>query len=654
MSIALTLIGAATAGEPAAPVDAEVVVLAEADRTSAGERVLDRTTLDALPGRTADDYLRAMPGLHASAHGGRGKAYQFFLRGFDAVHGADLAVSVEGVPINEPSNVHAHGYLDLPFVPLTLVRELRVSPGTARADVGDFAVAGSADYRLGLERSGGAFTLALGTDRSVAASVAWRPEASERGTFVVAEIDNGGGVGDGRTWLQARGGFGWEVRRADLRLRSWLLAYHGTFDSPGALRLDDVEDGRIDFYGAYPGSGGGVSSRVLGAVQASGGGRVAWTASVHGGWRSLMLQQNFTGFTTDPVRGDGTLQAHEAGTAGVRATLAWSAQRWVGVRAGLSARVDAFTQGEQRVDAEGEPLTAATSREATQADVGVWAALPLRPTHWLRIEPGLRAEALVVAGENVGGGTLPASAPALAPKALVTLFPDGLATAYVSYGRGFRSPDARGVVQGGPAPVALADSVEVGLTSDPHPRVGLRADAYATFVSDEIVFDHVAARYLATGSTRRLGGDLGLTVRPASAVRLEADLSITDGRYTTTGLPVPYAPRVLATVGAYLDRLRVRGVQLTAGLRTWVLGPRPLPGGFASHATAVVDLTGQVEVGPWSVTLDVDNLLASRWRDGEFVYVSRWDRSAPSSALGARHLTAGAPFALRLGFGRRF
>lgn len=54
----------------------EVVVTAAKPRDSATDRTLDRAAVEALPRRSADDMLRAMPGLHQSAHGGHGKAYQ--------------------------------------------------------------------------------------------------------------------------------------------------------------------------------------------------------------------------------------------------------------------------------------------------------------------------------------------------------------------------------------------------------------------------------------------------------------------------------------------------------------------------------------------------------------------------------------------------
>ncbi|MCK6528290.1 hypothetical protein L6R50_12275 [Myxococcota bacterium] len=208
-----------------------------------------------------------------------------------------------------------------------------------------------------------------------------------------------------------------------------------------------------------------------------------------------------------------------------------------------------------------------------------------------------------------------------------------------------------------------------------------------------------------------------------------------EGEGEEDGGPIPYAPRWLGSMGVYEEKASVgvraagegarvrreaggegrpeggaegRRVLLSFGARLWVLGPRPLPEGFASHPAAVVDprapfttpdllrppmrgicgvagppvacdvlqhasapvhphslhsppprwprngppvvkgaLTARVEAGPVELGLAVDNLLGSEWRDGEFVDASWWDKGRPESALPVTHVTAGAPFAFR-------
>ena len=57
---------------------------------------LSSIDLNMQPARSAQDLLRLVPGLFIAQHQGGGKAEQIFLRGFDADHGTDVNISVDG------------------------------------------------------------------------------------------------------------------------------------------------------------------------------------------------------------------------------------------------------------------------------------------------------------------------------------------------------------------------------------------------------------------------------------------------------------------------------------------------------------------------------------------------------------------------------
>src|SRR5687768_11225001 len=71
-----------------------------------------RDDLRRRPTQQPSDVLRQTPGLVVSQHAGGGKADQYFLRGFDADHGTDVALFLDGVPINLTSHGHGQGYAD--------------------------------------------------------------------------------------------------------------------------------------------------------------------------------------------------------------------------------------------------------------------------------------------------------------------------------------------------------------------------------------------------------------------------------------------------------------------------------------------------------------------------------------------------------------
>src|SRR5579863_3193450 len=109
-------------------------------------RTLSRIDLDMQPARSAQDLLRLVPGLFIAQHQGGGKAEQIFLRGFDADHGTDVSVSVDGVPVNMVSHAHGQGYADLHFLIPETVSNYDFGKGPYYADKGDLATAGFVSY----------------------------------------------------------------------------------------------------------------------------------------------------------------------------------------------------------------------------------------------------------------------------------------------------------------------------------------------------------------------------------------------------------------------------------------------------------------------------------------------------------------------------
>src|SRR5579863_8862723 len=102
---------------------------------------LSRIDLDMQAARSAQDLLRLIPGLFIAQHQGGGKAEQIFLRGFDADHGTDVSVSVDGMPVNMPSHAHGQGYADSHFMIPETIDQLNVFKGTYSTQYGDFATA---------------------------------------------------------------------------------------------------------------------------------------------------------------------------------------------------------------------------------------------------------------------------------------------------------------------------------------------------------------------------------------------------------------------------------------------------------------------------------------------------------------------------------
>lgn len=660
-----------SAAEPTPPddapeIDERVEVVAPRAARTPTDRSIERAVLDTLAASSADELLQLVPGLQLSQHGGRGKAQQYLTRGFDAAHGSDVAVSLEGIPLNEVSNLHGQGYIDLGLVAPELVERLDVVKGPHGADRGDFAVAASADLKLGLAEEGLGLRLLGGTDASLEGQARWRPRGASSANFALLEGGFGEGVGQGRDFRFVRVGLGLGGRLGGATGRVFLLGHDNGFSSPGVLREDDLEADRIGLYDAWPTGSGGRSRRLLlGTGLAGTTPHLDWRLTGWGSLRDLSLVNNFTGFARDPVHGDGRAISHQAGSGG----LAGRVQRsFAGLgdvsllRGGAEVRVDRLHQRQDGVDADGASHEIQLEALASQLDVAGFIEGELGLAGIVRITGGLRLDVLGFVVEAADGGGLEKESPDPArsqavvpsPQAGLQVRPHPNLEFFVAWGRGFRSPQARGIVDGQPAPVSTSDTLDAGLRYALPGRLDLRLGGFAVRLQDELVFDHASGRFLASGATRRLGFEATGTARPARALRVDLEVSWADGRYVASGDAIPYAPRWMGVAGLHLDRLALaRGdapARLSLGLRARLIGPRPLPEGFASRTRFVADLRAELELrSRLRLLLEVRNLFATPWRDGEFVYPSWFDTTRPQSLLPEVHVTAGTPFSLRAG-----
>ena len=124
-------------------------VLVEGDRaySTASSKSIREFDLNVRPMGTAQDMLQLAPGLVIAQHAGGGKAEQIFLRGFDADHGTDVAISTDGIPVNMVSHGHGQGYADLHFTIPEVVESIDVFKGPYFARHGNFSTAGSVLFR---------------------------------------------------------------------------------------------------------------------------------------------------------------------------------------------------------------------------------------------------------------------------------------------------------------------------------------------------------------------------------------------------------------------------------------------------------------------------------------------------------------------------
>ena len=610
------------------------------------------------------------------------------------------------MPINESGNLHGNGYADTHFIIPELVERLRVVEGPFDPRQGNYAVAGSADYELGLEKRG--FTAkyttgSYGTERGL---LLWGTERREP-----ADVRRRRDLLDG--WLRAKPGRrprlgDGAIRGNDRRARDVSSHRAGVRDplplgGPHPARRLPGRENRVlrqlrrQLLRARTGTRGGDSSRFSAAADLqTRTGDTTLSQQVFVIKRDMRLLENFTGFLLDvqePLqtvhdqRGDMIdLNVHEV-TLGARGAARWHA-RALGqpqeLEFGYFVRGDAVGGTQQRLEAStGVPYKTDTDLDSQLGDLGLYADANLRATRWVNLRGGVRAEALTfdvldncaaqsvahpsatnppidqscLTQQDMGRPREPnqqtaTASVALLPRASLLLGPFAHFVLSASYGRGVRSIDPSYVTQDVQTPFAGINSYEGGISYAGDVKgasLVARSIFFQTSVDRDYIFDQTVGRNVLGRRHHRTGwvGALRLT---GSFFDESANLTLVRATYDDTHLLVAYIPGVVFRSDTALFSelpLRILGspVKGALGVGVTYVGPRPLPFGENSEDTFTIDASGTLEWRNYEIGPHVvTNLLDTQYRLGEYNFASDFrSTNQPPTLVPERMFSAGAP-----------
>jgi len=692
----------ASRGETEEPTSYRTDALVEAEPLRRRERgaadfTIDRQILDAAPVFSANDLLKRVPGLYASQPEGGAVGERFFLRGFDSEHGQDIEVKVADMPLNQPSHIHGQGYVYQGFIIPEVVRGLRVIEGVYDPAQGDFAIAGTIDYELGVERRGIYAKSDIGSFRTFRQIAIFAPEESDADTFGAFQLRRTDGFGQNRSGIDGSAMFQYGFGRNKWRFRAHGVFAGARYDLAGVLRLDDIEAGTVAWLDVYPfdtarGQNGSTMSAIAGfSGEHRGQNRQNSSFSLWIQLHDLRLKENFSGFIetddTGAMPGDLIEQLDRRFVIGGNArhrTRLFSLAAWAEgtIELGISSRVDLIDQELNLLEApQNRVYEERIDAEITQADVGMWLDLDWDFTKYFNITGGVRADVLFfdvtdfeesVSPDDVVPYRRTAAGVAIGPRVAATVKPIEELDVVFSYGRGFRSPQARAIVEDEGVPFTRVDSVDVGLRS----RVGNRNElllaltGFLAKLSDDLIFEAHEARFESIGPTTRIGAVFYTQARPLpwlfgafSLTYVRATLDETpppDPDEPPSGLeagdPIPLVPPWLLRldVGAEddlvdLGRHPLRG---RIGVGYTFVGQRPLR--FGQEAARVNLLELNAGLSWWFLELGFQafNLANVEYAAQEFAFESNWNPSAPPADQPVRHIAAGAPrtFLFNIGF----
>ena len=591
-----------------------------------GERLAD------LPLLRPGEVLEFVPGLIVTQHSGDGKANQYFLRGYNLDHGTDFSTTVDGVPVNMPTNAHGQGYSDLNFLIPELVDHIDYRKGPYFAEDGDFSSAGSARIKYVDQLDRGILNLTGGSNgyrrMVLAGSTALATGPRVLGALEL-ERDDG-------PWTTPEGvrKYNGVLRLSDGdRANGWsldALGYSSHWTSTDQVPLALIDSGQLCRFCALDPTDGGKSSRGIVSGE--------WHEHDAGGYTNvsayvehttLKLWSNFTYFETDPVHGDQFEQQESRNMIGGQVVHGWQHALFGSdstTEAGFSLRHDHVDVGlfdsEARVpfDTVSNDHVGETALAAYVQNTTAW--LP-----WLRTLLGLRADRVTM---DVNALAPPAaggqgSGNKVSPKVSLIFGPWAKTEFFVNAGRGFHSNDARGVVAtagGADAVPALVASkgAELGLRTEVVPGLQTSLAFWRLDSDSELVYSADQGTTQPNGASRRRGIELNNHLTLGRWLLVDADMAWTHARYAADNANGETGD----DIGNAVSRVGLLGVTVhelgpwSAGLVTRFIGAYPLSQDGLSTAPAAVVSNLQVRrtLTP-RVTLqfDVLNLLDRKFYD---------------------------------------
>ncbi|GIZ07649.1 TonB-dependent receptor domain-containing protein [Flavobacterium sp. UMI-01] len=621
--------------------------------------VISKIDLQTTPVNSSQEILRKVPGLFIGQHAGGGKAEQIFLRGFDIDHGTDIAISVDGMPVNMVSHAHGQGYADLHFVIPETVEKIDFGKGAYFADKGDFATAGYVAFKTKEKLEQSFISLEAGqfnTQRLVG-MFSLLENSKKQSAYIASEYILTDGPFDSPQNFNRVNLLGKFTTLLDENSKVSFTASHfaSRWDASGQIPQRLVDEGVISRFGAVDDTEGGRTSRtnfnvaLTKAIDEN----TFFKANVFYSKYDFELFSNFTFFLEDAVNGDQIKQKENRSIYGMNSdwTKKMKHNDWdIQLQAGLGFRADATKDTE---------LSHTLGRTTTLDPIKLgdieqfngfnyWNA-EFKHGRWL-INPAVRFDFFKYNYQDKLESfyrTQAETAFKISPKLNFVYSQNNNAQFFLKTGLGFHSNDTRVVVENNGKQILPSSlGFDLGTIFKPVPKLIVNTALWALFLEQEFVYVGDAGIVEPSGKTKRMGADLGLRYQINDYLFLDSDATYTYARSSDEPSGQNYislAPDFTLTGG--LSWQKWNG--FSGGIHYRHLKNRPAneDNSIVAKGYGIVDCNLNYVLKKVSFGISIENVLNSEWNETQFATESRL-QNEPNS-VEEIHFTPGTPFYLK-------
>lgn len=504
-----------------------------ADRRQASTAThVSQAQIQETPSTNPWDLVRQTAGVEVHLQGqGPGFASDASVRGFSSDHSTDLALWIDGVPINEPVNGHAEGYNDWSLIFPAAIRDVDVIKGPTSALFGNFALSGIVNVRT-LERM-------TGTDAYLTGGNYGRGEASlmtgfDHGTAgggvfgLRGQHESGFRPNSSNDLTQAHGRVVRDIAPG-ATVDAGVELYGARWNSPGYLSEQEFADRQYDIVSNPTDGGYKQHAQERLSLRVSRGTNMLWRTTgyaTQGRWQLFLTIPPAGG----RFEGSGSQTEEEDSRYGFGLT---SAVTWA------TPTAEVTVGGEGRFDHANYQNWFTTARQRDSVDAllqgrqlsgGVFLQSSFDAGRYLRLDLGARYDALRTTSmpDEAGSDNLTATHDVFSPKvgALVHVRP--WLGVYANTSMGFRSSDG---VLDEPALVPITVwAYETGIKLD---TAGVSASlaAFRMNVSNEQTFNPLTSGSSNGGASRRQGIEMDVRAPLGRFTSLSTEWTLNDAKY---------------------------------------------------------------------------------------------------------------------------
>jgi outer membrane cobalamin receptor len=620
------------------------------------------------PVNSAQDLMRLVPGLFVAQHMGGGKAEQIFVRGFDADHGTDLNVSVDGMPVNMVSHIHGQGYADLHFLIPETVKNFDFGKGPYYSAFGDLATAGYLSYTTkdAIDRS--MISLEGGQFNSFrVAGLLDLLEASDaekgRTAYIAGEYNYTDGafkLPEHYKRLNLFGKYSQQIganNKLTLSASTFSTSWRASGEIPervvaaNTVALDEQGNPvripaapiTVDRFAAIDSAQGGQSTRVnaIARLTSNLGNDWAMENQLYYTHYTFSLHVNSTFFEADSVSGDERQQAESRDMFGYNGKISkrkyWGNTLLTSV-VGLTSRFDrTYGSVYDHVTQHYQFVNNITQGDIRQNNTGLYLDETLESDKW-QFNAGLRMDYFKFNYHDSTKNSL-----LLSPKLNIQYTPDEQLQFYLKMGKGFHSNNAVAVIgMKGLETIPSAYGVDLGLNWKPMPRLFVNAAAWYLYLSQEFVYTD-DGDIVPGGKTKRTGIDLSARYQLAKWLFADLNVNVANPRFadsTKSNGYLPLAPTFTSTGG--LDFKFKNGINGGLSYRNMHTRPGNNTNTLIAKGYFVTDLKINYSRKRYEVGITIENLLNKKWNEYAVEQVSRL-RTEPA-AVDQMSFTPGTPF----------